>query len=174
MRAHRLVPAVILAIAGLSAPTTAQQPLQLPPPPGGGIQLPELMVPAGGRGFAGLATIFNGTPTIFYDATWIVNLGGIGSPAFRFLRAHEYGHHRLNHPLAQYSTHPVLLPFLGYQAELAADCWAIRTLRSMQDGEAIQAAFQTYQAVLPPQDPGDGRPGGVVRTHNMQQCLAAP
>lgn len=136
------------------------------------MQIPEFVTPGGGslQGFAGLATLFNGWPVILYDPAWIGAVGGINSPAFRFLRAHEYGHHRLGHVVAQISTPPMLLPSLGYQSELGADCWAVRTLAAQRDLEAVNAAFDVYTRVVPPQDAG-GRPGAVTRIQNMRMCL---
>jgi hypothetical protein len=163
--------ACIVTVISSTIDVTAQQPLQLPRPADGGQAFPELVIQAGGRGFAGLATMFNGQPTIFYDATWLGWMGGVQTPAFRFLRAHEYTHHRRGHVIAQLSTPPMMLPILGYQSELDADCWAVRILRGVQDRDAIQAGFEVYQRLLPPGDTPDGRPGGLVRTRNMQACL---
>src|SRR4051812_16712352 len=59
-----------------------------------------------------MATIYNGSPVIFYNPTvlsWV-------SPSTRlFFYAHECGHHALGHPLT------------GVQPgqEQAADCWGI-------------------------------------------------
>jgi hypothetical protein len=64
-----------------------------------------------------------------------------------------------------------MLPGINYQAELDADCWAVRVLASNGDREAVGAAFMIYQSVLPPQDSG-GRPGSAQRTANMNWCLS--
>ena len=168
-RSTAIIVGAVLAVLGTMDTTVAQQ--QLPPAPGpdGGPPFSEIVIQAGGQGFAGLATFYVGTPTIFYDATWLSWMGGFQSPGFRFLRAHEYGHHRLGHTLAQYTTPPAMLPMLGYQSELEADCWAVRVLRGAGDMAAIQAGFEIYQRTLPPQDT-NGRPGGLRRTQNMQSC----
>jgi hypothetical protein len=148
------------------------QRLQLSPPSDGGLRIPEFVVggPGSLQGFAGLATIWNGAPVIFYDPAWIQQFGGVGSPAFRFTRAHEYAHHRRGHATAQFTTPPQFLPMLGYQSELEADCIAVRVLKRAGDHQAIKAGFQIYQQVLTPFD-SQGRPGAVVRTDNMQACL---
>ena len=94
----------------------AQQPLNLGPLPGVG-QVPEFLMPGNGQGFAGLATFYNGQPVIFYDNVWVQKMGGIGSPGFRFLRAHEYAHHARGHGLIKLNSPPQMWPVLGYQEE---------------------------------------------------------
>ena len=169
-RRNAAVTILVLSVLFVSgAALRGQQPLQLGLPPDGRGNFPELMIQAGGQGFAGLASIVNGVPVIFYDLTWINRIGGFQSPAFRFLRAHEYAHHRLGHTLAHYQTPPAFLPVLGYNSELQADCWAVQTLRSIGDHAAIQAGFDVYQHTIPPQD-ANGRPGGINRTINMRRC----
>ena len=155
-----------ILFAPISLP--AQQLLNLGPLQGVG-QVPEYLMPGNGQGFAGLATFYMGQPVIFYDNVWVQRMGGIGSPEFRFLRAHEYAHHARNHALVKLNSPPQMWPFLGYQEELDADCTAVRYLRQVGDMDAIQAGFQVYQLVLPPEDSG-GRPGSVVRTNNMNGC----
>lgn len=167
----------ILGLGMVSGSVDAQvpfgQPLVAPPPPGGGFPFPEFVMFGAGslQGFAGLATILNGVPVILYDPAWLNLMGGTGSAGFRFTRAHEYGHHRLGHIMAQFTTPPALLPTLGYQSELGADCWAVRTLASIGDPDAVNAGFAIYQQVLPPQDV-QGRPGAFNRIQNMRICLS--
>ncbi len=146
----------------------AQQYLSLPPLPGVW-PVPEYMMPGSGTGFAGLATFYMGQPVIFYDGVWVARMGGVGSPGFRFLRAHEYAHHARGHGLTKLSSPPALWPLLGYHEELDADCAAVRHLRQVGDMAAIKAGFELYMAILPPDDTG-GRPGARARTTNMQQC----
>jgi hypothetical protein len=157
-----------LCIASVSRDSFAQQQLNLGPLPGVG-QVPEYLMPGNGQGFAGLATFYNGTPVIFYDGVWVQKMGGLGSAGFRFLRAHEYAHHARGHGLMHLNSPPQAWPILGYQQELDADCTAVRYLKQVGDGAAVQAGFQIYQAVLPPQD-GGGRPGAVARINNMNMC----
>lgn len=146
----------------------AQQVLNLGPLPGVG-QVTEILEPGTGQGFSGLATIYMGQPVIFYDNVWVQYFGGLGSPGFRFIRAHEYAHHFRGHVLAQLSSPPQMLPTLGYNAELDADCAAVRYLRRAGDPAAIQAGYQIYQTIVPPQDM-NGRPGSIVRINNMKGC----
>lgn len=146
----------------------AQQLLNLGPLPWVG-QVPEYLVQGNGQGFAGLATFYQGQPVIFYDGVWVARMGGIGSPGFRFLRAHEYAHHAQGHGLRQLNAPPQMLPTLGYYDELEADCTAVRYLQQVGDTAAIQAGMQIYQAILPSQDTG-GRPGAVARIGNMNNC----
>lgn len=146
----------------------AEQQLNLGPLPGVG-QVPEYLMPGNGQGFAGLATFYMGQPVIFYDNVWVQKMGGIGSSGFRFLRAHEYAHHARRHGLIMLNSPPQMWPVLGYNEELDADCTAIRYLKQVGDMAAVQAGFQIYQLVLPPQDAG-GRPGAVTRINNMNQC----
>lgn len=146
----------------------AQQQLNLGPLPGVGF-VPEYLMPGNGQGFAGLATFYNGQPVIFYDNVWVQRMGGIGSPAFRFLRAHEYAHHARGHGLAKLNSPPQMWPVLGYQEELDADCQAVSYLKQMNDMAAVEAGFQVYGMVLPPQDTG-GRPGADARFRNMNNC----
>ncbi len=146
----------------------AQQQLNLGDLPGVG-QVPEYLMPGTGQGFAGLATFYMGQPVIFYDNVWVQKMGGIGSPGFRFLRAHEYAHHARGHALIKLNSPPQMWPVLGYQEELDADCTAVSYLKQIGDMPAVQAGFQLYQLVLPPQDMG-GRPGAVARISNMNKC----
>lgn len=146
----------------------AEQPLNLGPLPWVG-QVPEYLMPGTGQGFAGLATFYMGQPVIFYDNVWVQKMGGIGSPGFRFLRAHEYAHHAHQHGLMKLNSPPQMWPVLGYNEELDADCTAVRYLKQIGDMAAVQAGFQIYQWVLPQQDAG-GRPGAVTRTNNMNLC----
>ncbi|TKJ72403.1 hypothetical protein PspCFBP13508_08725 [Pseudomonas sp. CFBP13508] len=148
--------------------TIAQQILNLGPLPGVG-QVTEMLEPGTGQGFSGLATIYMGQPVIFYDNVWVQRFGGVGSPGFRFIRAHEYAHHFRGHILAQLNSPPQMLPTLGYQAELDADCAAVRYLRQTGDPAAIQAGYQIYQTIVPPQDM-NGRPGSIARINNMNGC----
>lgn len=146
----------------------AQQQLNLGPLPGVG-QVPEYLMPGTGQGFAGLATFYLGQPMIFYDNVWVQMMGGLGSPGFRFLRAHEYAHHARGHALIRLNSPPHMWPVLGYQEELDADCTAVRYLNEIGDRAAVQAGFEIYELVLPPQDMG-GRPGAAARISNMSRC----
>lgn len=146
----------------------AQQQLNLGPLPGVG-QVPEYLVPGNGQGFLAMATYYMGTPVIFYDSVWVQWMGGVGSPGFRFARAHEYAHHARGHMLIKLNSLPQMWPVLAYQEELDADCQAVSYLKSQGDMAAVQAGFQMYQSVLPPQDMG-GRPGRVARFNVMNQC----
>lgn len=152
----------------LTSPTTFSQDLDLGPLPGVG-QVREILLPGSGQGYVGFATVYMGQPVIFYDNVWIQHFGGVGSPGFRFTRAHEYAHHFRGHVLANFSSPPHALPLLGYQSELDADCTAIRYLKSVGDHAAVQAGYDLYQAIVPPQDM-NGRPGSIVRIHNMDGC----
>ncbi|MFM4743974.1 MULTISPECIES: hypothetical protein [Aeromonas] len=146
----------------------ALQPLNLGPLPGVG-QVPEYLTDGQGQGFAGLATFYMGQAVIIYDEVWVQRMGGVGSPGFRFLRAHEYAHHARGHALVKLNSLPQMWPVLGYQEELDADCVAVGYLRLNNDMAAVQAGFNIYQEILPPQDAG-GRPGAVVRIKNMNKC----
>lgn len=152
----------------LSPLNSTAQPLNLGPLPGMG-QVPEYLMPGNGQGFAGLATFYMGQPVILYDNVWVQWMGGVGSPGFRFLRAHEYAHHVRGHQLVRLNAPPQMWPVLGYQEELDADCTAVRYLRQVNDMAAVQAGFQIYQQVLPAQDAG-GRPGAHARLNNMNGC----
>ena len=152
----------------LTAHSSEAQLLQIGPLPGVG-QVPEYLEPGTGQGFVGLATIYMGQPVIFYDNVWIQSFGGVGSPGFRFARAHEYAHHFRGHLLARLSSPPQMWPTLGYMEELDADCSAVRYLRQVGDTAAIQAGYQLYQAIVPPQDM-NGRPGSIARINNMNGC----
>lgn len=153
----------------IAAPNSyTQQLLNLGPLPGVG-QVPEYLMPGNGQGFAGLATFYMGQPVIFYDNVWVQRMGGVGSPGFRFARAHEYAHHARGHALIKLNSPPQAWPILGYQEELDADCTAVRYLKQVNDMAAVQAGVQIYQAVLPAQDSG-GRPGAAMRIKNMSQC----
>lgn len=164
------VRAIFLALCACISPVNlrAQQPLSLGPMPGIN-QVPEYLMPGNGQGFAGLATFYMGQPVILYDSVWVQRMGGIGSPAFRFLRAHEYAHHVRGHGLLKLNSPPQMWPVLGYQEELDADCQAVRFLKQIGDMAAVQAGFQTYRSVLPPQDAGN-RPGAATRVNNMNNC----
>lgn len=152
------------------APLTslANQKLNLPPLHGVPL-VPEYLMVGTGQGFAGLATYYMGQPVIFYDNVWVKRFGGLGSPGFRFLRAHEYAHHVRGHGLIKLNSPPQMWPILGYQEELDADCVAVRYLKRVGDMAAVQAGYQIYELGLTPQDMG-GRPGAVTRIKNMNQC----
>lgn len=168
--------AVLVAVA-IYLPSNAQMAnfQVLPPQPGpdNGPPIREIVLINNGPlgGFAGFATIYNGAPIILYASNWLQWMGGLGSPAFRFTRAHEYGHHRGQHAMQQMTTFPPLLPMLGYQQELEADCFAVKILKSNGDQQAIDAGFSVYQQVLTP-GPANGRPGWVERHNTMNLCLA--
>lgn len=168
---------VVFLIVGFEDNGRTQGPwgtkLNLPLPPDGGPHIPEFVLFGQGslQGLAGLATIINGMPAILYDPGWVQWFGGLGSPSFRFLRAHEYAHHRLGHALAHLTTPPMFLPALGYKSELDADCWAVRILDEIGDYDAVDAGFNVYKNVLPPQDM-QGRPGAWNRIKNMEDCLS--
>lgn len=155
-----------LSLASLNS--FAQQQLNLQPLPGVA-QVPEFLMPGSGQGFAGLATFYMGNPVIFYDNVWVQWMGGLQSPGFRFLRAHEYAHHVLSHGRIKLNAPPQMWPILGYQEELDADCSAVSYLKQIGDMAAVNAGFQIYQSVLPPQDTG-GRPGAAARMANMSGC----
>lgn len=152
----------------LTSPASFSTDLNLGPLPGVG-QVREILLPGSGQGYVGFATIYMGQPVIFYDNVWIQQFGGVGSPGFRFTRAHEYAHHFRGHVLANFSTPPHALPGLGYQSELDADCAAVHYLKQVGDQAAVQAGYQLYQAIVPPQDM-NGRPGSVARINNMNGC----
>jgi len=151
---------------------SAQERLDFADTPDGRRSFPELLINAGGTGFAGLATIYNGQPVIFYDVVWVRKMGGLDSPMFAFVRAHEYGHHRRGHVTQQYRTPPQMMVMLGYQSELDADCWAVHTLRDNGDDAAVRAAFDLYAQTVPLQD-SQGRPGTARRHAEMRRCLAS-
>lgn len=145
----------------------AQELLNLEPLPG--IQpVPEYLVPGSGQSYAGLATYYMGRPVILYDNIWMQRIGGLGSPAFRFIRAHEYAHIMRGH-LIPLMTPSAIWPIVQYQSEVDADCTAVRYLKQIGDLEAVEAGAQVYSSVLPPQDM-DNRPGAYVRLNIIQSC----
>ena len=160
--------ALVMALAAVAA---AQSELQLPSPPGGASRVQEVLLSGNGQGFAGLAALDrDGQPVIYYDGVWMDRIGGVGSAGFRFTRAHEYAHHSRGHVVRQYTTPPALLPMLGYDSELEADCWAVRALAKRGDDDAVEAAYEIYRSVLPAHD-SQGRPGAARRAANMDSCL---
>ncbi|NQD94152.1 hypothetical protein HP532_16005 [Pseudomonas sp. CrR25] len=158
----------IAATLSLVAHSAAAQPLNIGPLPGVG-HIPEYLEPGNGQGFVGLATIYMGQPVIFYDNVWIQRFGGVGSPGFRFARAHEYAHHFRGHIVTRLNSPPQMWPTLSYMEELDADCTAVQYLRQAGDMAAIQAGYQIYQALVPPQDM-NGRPGTTARFLKMNGC----
>lgn len=171
-----LFSALIGGIALSSHAASAQwgmRPVNFGAAPDGGARIPEFLVPGSGGlgGFAGFATLTPFGPVILYDASWVQRLGGSGSPAMRFTRAHEYGHHRRGHTLAYITSPPGTLPYLNYESELDADCWAVQILDDDDDEEAIRAAVRMYERVLPQQDTG-GRPGAFRRIQNIRACVS--
>jgi hypothetical protein len=108
----------------------------------------------GPRGLATFAPFPNGAPVIYLR------------PELRFTPelsrsalAHECGHHAYGHPAMARQGYS-----LGPQQEYEADCWAARTLASLGDAQAIQAAIQ--DAVRTPE-------GSMPnRVQNIQQCAS--
>lgn len=163
---------VCFAFVCLMASGASAQFLQIPSreAPDGGPIFPEFFFNGGGSGYIAQATLYAGRPIIIYDIVWIDRMGGLNSPGARFAHAHEYAHHRLGHTIAYLTTAPQFLVALDFQAELQADCWAVRALYEQGDEEAIQAGFLMYRGIVPPQDTG-GKPGATRRTQNMRRCL---
>lgn len=160
-----------LTRAGLAAcivATGSAQILQLGPPVDGGPAIREVQVPGNGMGFAGFATHDAAGAVIYYDSVWMGRIGGYSSPEFRFTRAHEYAHHRLNHPLEQYTAPPQALPFLSYKSELEADCWAAQQLAGRGDRDGVLAGAGIYDRYVPAED--GGRPGAARRKQEMSRC----
>ncbi|MFC7478484.1 hypothetical protein ACFQS7_29460 [Dankookia sp. GCM10030260] len=145
--------------------------INLPDTPDDGPEIPEFVTQFPGMlgGFLGLATMFQGTPVIFYDPGWISRVGGPSSPGFRFMRAHEYAHHRLSHAMRSIMALNQGNFLFGYTQEVEADCWAAETLALQGDGAAVRAGANLYANVLPPFDT-QGRPGGQVRLETISRC----
>jgi hypothetical protein len=134
--------------------------------PDGGPQIKEQFVPGlrNQTGFFGLATIDAAGPVIYYEP-------GLAPDLFRFVRAHEYGHHRRGHVGAfiQNAGNPYAMPWINFHAELDADCYAASVLRRQNDIAAIQAGMQAYQRLLFPHS-FPGMPGSQQRLANIQAC----
>ncbi len=136
----------------------AQQPANFGPAPGGGPPVLEIVMPPFSMG--GLFARGGGVPPrIEYDPGQIGKFGGIGSPFFRFTRAHEYGHIRRNHAPQT--------PQQYYANELEADCFAASIYK--WNSAEVKAAFQAYQVVLPDHDT-PGMPGWKARGAALQRC----
>ena len=138
----------------------AQQLANFGPAPDGGPPVQEFIFPPGSLG--GLFARGGGfPPRIDYDPGRIGQFGGMGSPFFRFTRAHEYGHIRRNHAQTPQT------PQQYYFNELEADCFAAGVY-SWSSAE-VQAGAQAYRSVLPNYDT-PGMPGSDRRIATLQQC----
>ncbi|HRE44389.1 MAG TPA: hypothetical protein PKY87_10515 [Terricaulis sp.] len=78
---------------------------------------------------------------------------------YRFILAHECGHHAEGHVNSQPRSQEE-----NNQRELAADCWAARTIAGQLDSMALQAAFN---------DANTQGPFGQQRNAMIQQCAAS-
>lgn len=108
---------------------------------------------------SGLATVVNNVPVIFLKPS---DLQAYSPALQRFLYAHECGHHALGQVLAAF----YYQLFLGPPYELAADCFAARSLR--QQGRLSNAEFAQVMQFLaaipgdPTTYPGPRRVEGIV------------
>lgn len=164
--------AVFLAInKKAEAQFPGTEPIDLGAGPDGGRRIPEFLAAPGMLGgFFGIATFFGHTPIILYDSRFVWSqAGGLNSSVFRFVRAHEYAHHRLNHAMEKIIAFPLGNFFIDYSQELEADCWATEVLSNRNDKRAVLAGVRLYSDYLPPWDSG-GRPGAEVRVRNINDC----
>ena len=100
-------------------------------------------------------------PVIYYNPVAMNRLGAAG----RFVRAHEYAHHHLDHVRRSATG----TGWLRKSMELEADCMAAQTLAAEGDWIAIQAAAEQFAR----QGPYQGsplHPPGIVRARQIIQC----
>lgn len=150
----------ILALIGLttaiSSGAHAQQRMNFGPSPYGGAPFPEFLVPPGSLG--GLFALAR-PDGIMYDVRKLQPYGGVGSPLFRFMRAHEYAHVERQHRASS--------PTQYFRNELEADCDAAELLG--WNSSEIQAAARAYRREVPSHDT-PGMPGSDRRVRNLREC----
>lgn len=104
--------------------------------------------------FRGFAMVGPNGPVIYIRAD-----GMTDQHLYRFILAHECGHHAANNvqtaPRSQEESN---------QRELEADCWAARTMAAQLDAMALQAAFN---------DAATQGAFGQQRNAMIQQCAAS-
>ncbi len=109
-------------------------------------------------------------PLILYDSRIMRNLfRRFGDAAFRFIRAHEYGHHRRGHLHGVGAGDPSYGAWLVNATELDADCWAAGTLRRNRDFEALTAGLEVIRRAMPAHS-FPGAPGARERIANIRNC----
>jgi hypothetical protein len=168
--------ATLLPTLGPALTARAQQfqQVSLGDAPDGGPSYPEFIVAPGQLGgFFALASVYAGQYVILYDVVRVQYVGGFGSPAGRFIRAHEYGHHRNDHAIVmmQAGANPFAATYFYAENELEADCWAADTLMAEGDPQAVEAGIWLYSNSLPPHS-FPGMPGAIQRVHNIHRCIS--
>lgn len=109
-------------------------------------------------------------PVIYYDPAVVAQAGPVLS---EFFRAHEYGHHALNHITRQmWEANPFTYTWVRQMHELEADAWAARTLASRGNTASVNAAYQLFYSQ------GNHRaslnhPTGFQRAAAIQQAIGA-
>ncbi len=117
-----------------------------------------------------IATYDRRGPLILYDSRTMRRLfRTFGDAAFRFIRAHEYGHHRRGHLRGVGAADPGYGDWLVNSTELDADCWAARTLRQNRDFQALNAGIEIISRAMPAHS-FPGAPGAPERIANIRRC----
>lgn len=108
---------------------------------------------------SGLATLKFGNPVVFLKPN---DLALFSAPVTKFLYAHECGHHALGQVRAA-----ALGVFIGPDKELAADCFAIKSLKKAGTTDSeLQAIFNFLLSV-----PGDQTTyAGPIRVNKLKGC----
>lgn len=152
-----------LIYSSLVGTAAAQQLVRPGPAPDRRQLLDEYVVPASQLyGLFALSTLWKGRPAILYSDEFVDRYGGFRSPALVYVRAHEYGHHRLRHMAVTRDDY-------AYN-ELDADCWAAEILARAGRRRAIDAGIALYWKHLPPYDQ-PGMPGARTRANKINDCM---
>lgn len=164
-----------IALAGAAFPVAAELTTDAPAPDGGPRIREEL---SGWPPDVEEAIAFAdydvdaGEPIIVYDESFFSGYGEDGEALFRYVRAHEYAHHRLGHV---WSARSILGALFGVSRsvraeELEAECWAMRHLAASDDAAAMRAAIRF--AKRDDWVRNDGYPGGVAVLWSFARCGA--
>lgn len=113
-----------------------------------------------------LASIDRDGPVIYIEPSHMSKAGA----AARFFMAHEFAHHDLGHVLAQAMGDPrTHSKWLRRSMELAADCAAASTLTFQGDTQALEAAFDFFEA-QGSQAADSAHPPGHKRAEMIRRC----
>jgi len=141
---------IFLALLIFYSSSATSQIIEIPIP-----QLPDIAVASIGP---------YGEPVIYYNPYIVQKVGPLIS---QFFRAHEYGHHALNHIRREwFEGNPYNRTWLRQNYEKEADCFAARNVPPAVAG----AAIQFFALTQGPKRPSWYHPTGYERAAVIKRC----